>query len=80
MNAIDAWSTKAMSDKRAVSKGLWAPIVNPSRGTPWVVWTCVRMTRKAAKEAYCEDVPPGHLRSHLSRVRFARVTITEDSP
>lgn len=66
--------------KQAKSSGLWAPIVTPSRGTPWVVWTCVRMTRREAKAEYLRDLPKDLIKDNLKRVRFSRVTITEDIP
>lgn len=68
-----------MSEKRAISKGLWAPIATPTRGTPWVIWPHVASTRKAARESYLKLVDPAHHKKALARVRFARVTITEDT-
>lgn len=67
-----------MPDKRAISKGLWAPIATPTRGTPWVIWTHVASTRKGARDSYLRRVDPLHIKHALARVRFARVTITED--
>lgn len=67
-----------MAEKRAISKGLWAPIHTPDRGHPWINWQCVKTTRKAAQEALLEHVAPKYHRSFLSGVRFARVTISED--
>lgn len=67
-----------MAEKRAISKGLWAPIATPTRGTPWVIWAHVAMTRKAARESYLQRYDPAHHKRALTRVRFARVTITED--
>jgi hypothetical protein len=69
-----------MTDKPAISKGLWAPIHTPQRGQPWVNWRCVRTTRKAAKEALLENIDACHHKRHLQGVRFARVTITEATP
>lgn len=67
-----------MSDKLAISKGLWAPIATPTRGSPWVIWPHVAMTRKAARESYLQQFDPAYHEKALTRVRFARVTITED--
>jgi hypothetical protein len=68
-----------MTDKRAISKGLWAPIATPERGRPWVLWIYVRSTRHEAKSAYLSGYDKDTATSALKRVRFARVTITEDS-
>lgn len=62
----------------AKSAGLWAPIVTPRRGRPWVMWTCVRVMRRDAIAAFTAGLNPSVVQEHLSRVRFARVTITED--
>lgn len=61
----------------ATTVGLWAPIVDSGR-TRWIVWTDVRTTRRAAREAYLEPFPPHMHKKQLARVKFARVTITED--
>lgn len=63
--------------KPAQSSNLWAPIARPHRGSEWIIWTCVRCTRKEAKRAYLAGVTPGLEKQHLARVRFARVSITE---
>lgn len=67
-----------MSEKRAISKGLWAPIHTPKRGAEWINWRCVRTTRKAARSALLEGIAPERHGPHLENTRFARVTITED--
>jgi hypothetical protein len=62
---------------KALSKGLWAPIVTPKSGMPWVVWTDIRSTRREAKAAYLECIDIEFQKKHLERVRFARVDISE---
>jgi len=66
--------------KPAISKNLWAPVHTPARGNPWINWRCVRTTRKASREALLEGIGPDYHKKHLDGVRFARVTITEDTP
>lgn len=61
----------------ATTKNLWAPVVKAKRGNDWIVWTCVRSTRREAKSAYIDGVEADHIKHHLKRVRFARVTIQE---
>ena len=67
-----------MADKRAISKGLWAPIATPARGTPWVMWPHVASTRQGARKSYLSHFPPENHKRALTGVRFGRVTITED--
>lgn len=57
------------------TSGLWAPIVKPTRGKEWVIWTCIRGTRRDARAAYLEHMEPSHYATALKRVRFARVSI-----
>lgn len=64
----------------AVTKRLWAPIIKPARGHEWVNWLCVRSTKREAIIAYRAGVPIECMRHHIRRVRFARVTITEEPP
>lgn len=59
--------------------GLWAPIIKSQRGE-WVCWTCVRSTKREAKAEYLRDLPERIHKEHLSRVRFAKVVITEAVP
>ena len=54
---------------------LWAPLVTAAR-KPWIVWTCVRSTRKDAKAAYLEDYPETSYKELLARVKFIRVFVT----
>lgn len=66
--------------KQAISKNLWAPKATPKRGAPWIIWSFVRMTRRDAKSAYLEGIEPECQKDCLDRVKFVRVTITEDHP
>lgn len=59
------------------ARNLWAPIVSPQKGKDWIVWTCVRYTRREARNAYLEGINPNREKEHLARVRFAKVTIKE---
>lgn len=58
------------------SKGLWAPI-NIAGGREYVIWPCLASSKQRAKEAYFKDIPMNQRWRALSRVRFARVQITE---
>jgi hypothetical protein len=62
---------------KASMKNLWAPIATPKRGAPWPLFHCIRESRKAARDAYLEGVPESMRPSALERVRFAKLTITE---
>ena len=67
----------AGSGRPATVKNLWAPIICPKRGAEWINWTCVRLTKRDARAAACEHIPPIHHKEWLANVRFARVSITE---
>ena len=66
--------------ERAQSKGLWAAIITPSRGRPWVAHYTLASTKREARKLYLGGIPdPGLAKSYLANVRFAKVTITEQS-
>ena len=60
------------------TNNLWAPLVMSGR-TPWIIWTCVRSTRRDAKAAYLEGFPASYHEQHLARIRFIRVYVAEQS-
>lgn len=53
---------------------LWAPLAIGSR-VPWIVWTCVRATRRDAKAAYLEGYMECHHKKMLKRVKFVKVYV-----
>lgn len=53
---------------------LWAPLVTSGR-KPWIAWTCVRSTRRDAKEAYLDGIAVIHHKEHLARVKFVKVYV-----
>lgn len=66
---------------------LWAPIIVPAVGNPWVLYSCIRYTRKGAREAYVDgfggkETGPKYMRKQIrqKKLRFARVTVTEQTP
>lgn len=63
--------------KQAISKNLWAPVATTARGAPWVIWSCIRATRRDAKAEYLSDLIPEVHKKALKRVRFARVDVVE---
>lgn len=64
--------------KPAITRNMWAPIRVSPRGD-WVIYNCIRYTRRDAKAAFLENCSPGFEKQWLQGVRFARVTITEDA-
>jgi hypothetical protein len=56
------------------TNNLWAPVVTAGR-KPWIIWTCVRSTRKDAKAAYLEGFPEKYHKEHLARVKFVKVFV-----
>lgn len=65
---------------KTVKTKMWAPIVKSKRGSDWIVWTCIRSTRKQALHAYLSGLNPAPeiVKAHLDRVRFARVSVIEE--
>ena len=64
---------------KAQSKGLWAAVITPTRGRPWVAHHTLANTKREARELYLGGIPdPVLAMRYLERVRFAKVTITED--
>ena len=53
---------------------LWAPLVTSGR-KPWIVWTCVRSTRRDARKAYVDGIPEIHHKKHLSQIKFVKVHV-----
>lgn len=68
------------TDQLARSTGIWAPIITPKRGRPWVFWSALRGTRRDARSAFLANYRPERRADALKGVRFARVTVTEDAP
>lgn len=64
----------------AQTKNLWAPVITPKRGKPWICYVDARSTRRESKAAYLKDVLPAYHSDFLERCRFAKVTITEQKP
>jgi len=62
---------------KAVTRNLWAPLVTPKRGKPWISHLDVRSTRREAKAAFIGDMTPETADSCLRNVRFVKVTVTE---
>ncbi len=65
-----------MSELAKPSRNMWAPINISPRGD-WIFHTCVRFTRRDAKEAYLAGYDEKHHKRLLKNVRFARVTVME---
>lgn len=57
---------------------MWAPIVTGSR-SEWPAWPYIRSTRRDAKKAYLEGFEPQAHARVLKNIRFARVTIIEET-
>lgn len=64
--------------KPAQTNGLWAPIIKPTTGNEWVMWNCVRFTKKEARASFLNQFPPRLAKSVLADCRFARVSIIEE--
>lgn len=65
----------------AIEKRLWAPIrIDPREGRPdWPLYSLIRYTRREAKADYLAAMWPMSEREALKGIRFARVTIVEQS-
>ena len=65
--------------KPVTRERMWAPIIKEPTGLEWINWECLRPTRREAKHAivrYWGLLPDADL---LKSIRFARVTITEET-
>lgn len=58
------------------TNNLWAPVTTQGR-KPWIIWTCVRSTRREAKHAYLEGLDPKYHKKHLARIKFIKVFVAE---
>ena len=56
------------------TNNLWAPVTTRGR-KPWILWTCVRSTRREAKQAYLEGIDEKHHEHHLARIKFMKVFV-----
>ena len=65
-------------NKPAITKNMWAPIRIGQRGD-WVIYSFIRYTRREAKAAFLENWGRADHKHALADVRFARVTITEET-
>ena len=61
----------------AQTKNLWVPIVTPVSGDEWINWSAVSTTRRGSKRLYLYGSSVDMHKQMLERVRFAKVTITE---
>lgn len=62
---------------KASTSNLWAPLVTPARGKPWIRWDCLARLRKDARESYFGVMTPAARKKWSKCVRFVRVTVTE---
>lgn len=53
---------------------LWAPLVIGSRKS-WIVWTCIRSTRREAKAQYLDGYTKEFHKNLLKRVKFVKVYV-----
>jgi len=60
------------------TNNLWAPIVTAGR-KPWIIWHCVRSTRKDAKAAYLGGFPEKYHKEHLAQIKFIKVFVAAQS-
>jgi hypothetical protein len=68
-----------MPNKPTRPLSMWAAIITPKRGLPWINWMTVRGTRRAAKLAYLDGYDEEFHAHLLGGVRFARVLVTEEA-
>jgi len=76
MSAIGSTRLLILNGMSARPLVLWAPIIRSTRAES-IVWSAIRLTRRAAREAYLEPIEPEFRDSHLLCVRFARVVVAE---
>lgn len=62
---------------KAKTNQLWAPIIKAAKGRDWIDWGHVRATKRDSEHSFFANVMPEYEQQLRERVRFAKVTITE---
>lgn len=64
---------------KAITKNLWAPLVTGGR-KPWIYWSCIRSTRRDAKEAFTLAIKGAYAHEWLAKTKFVKVSVATTPP
>ena len=63
--------------KPAITKNLWAPLITPKRGRPWIDYSKIASTRMACRFYHLDGLTDKGREMFASITKYVRVTVTE---